>query len=142
MRRRDSYRNHHRRSGAVMVETALVLPALFMFLAGTITVGMGIYYYEQVASLAREGARQASVHGSDYAAENNTTAWGTTEITNAVTALATGLNPADITVTASPSTVGDPGTTIDVTVSYSWTPLMYISGPITLSSTSELVVTY
>jgi Flp pilus assembly protein TadG len=125
-----------------MVETALVLPALFMFVLGTITIGMGIFYYEQVAALAREGARYASVHGSTYAGETGgSAATADTIMTNAVLPLATGLTSANITVTASPTTVGAPGSTIQVTVSYSWTPLMYISGPISLASTSEMVVT-
>ena len=40
-----------------------MLPVLFMFLIGTITIGMGIFYYQLVAGMAREGARYASVHG-------------------------------------------------------------------------------
>ncbi len=35
---------------------------------------MGIYRYQQVASLAREGARYASVHGSQYAADTGNAA--------------------------------------------------------------------
>jgi Flp pilus assembly protein TadG len=131
-----------------MVETALVLPALFMFLLGTITIGIGIYYYEQVAALAREGARYASVHGSIYAFETGHSAatWDTIK-SNAVLPLATGLASANIGGSASwPDNINSdpksPWNRVRVTVTYSWTPLMYISGPITLSSTSEMFVTY
>ena len=137
-------RNRRRlgRSGVVMAEAAIVLPTLFVFLIGTITIGRGIFLYQQVAELAREGNRQAIVHGSTYASDNNTTAWGSTQITNAITPLAVGLNTADITVTANPTTVGAQGTKMQVTVSYSWTPEKYIVGPITLSSKSEMLVAY
>jgi Flp pilus assembly protein TadG len=128
-----------------MVETALVLPALFMFVLGTITIGMGIYYYEQVAALAREGARYASVRGSTYAGETGYPAATSDTIRSYVVSMATGLNTASDVLTVTPSWPdaggNAPGNRVNVTVSYNWTPLMYITGPITLSSTSEMVVT-
>ncbi len=134
----------HRRlsHGAVMLETAIVLPILLLFLIGTITIGMGIFCSEQVAAVAREGARYAKVHGGQYATETGNSAATSSTIKTAVEGLAVGLVPANLTLTANPSPVGAQGTTVSVTVSYSWTPLMYIAGPITLSSTSVMVVAY
>src|SRR5437763_529552 len=57
---------HRGYRGAVMVEAAIVLPTLFIILIGMITIGMGIFRYQQVAALAREGARYAAVHGAQY----------------------------------------------------------------------------
>src|ERR1041384_7473107 len=57
------------RSGATLVESAIVLGLLFFFLIGLIISGIGIHRYQEVASLAREGARWASVRGGQYAAE-------------------------------------------------------------------------
>ena len=56
------------RRGVQVVETAIVLPVVMMLTLGTCSTAMGVYYYQLVATLAREGARYASVHGSQYAA--------------------------------------------------------------------------
>src|SRR5213083_2437607 len=58
-----------RRRGAVSVEAALVFPIALFLLLGLVVGGMGIFRYQQVAWLAREGARYASVRGSDYKKE-------------------------------------------------------------------------
>ena len=55
-----------RRSATTIVECALVFPALMIFLFGLIIGGLGVFRYQEVASLAREGARYASVRGTDY----------------------------------------------------------------------------
>ena len=52
MRTHDRHHHRHRR-GAVMAEVAILLPALFLFLMGTITIGQGIFFYQQVAELAQ-----------------------------------------------------------------------------------------
>ena len=57
------------RRGATAVEAAFVLPVAFTFIIGMVVMGFLVYYYYQVASLAREGARYASVHGTQYAAD-------------------------------------------------------------------------
>jgi Flp pilus assembly protein TadG len=145
MRIRNGLFHQRPRRGAVMVETAIVLPILFMFLLGTITIGMGIFYYEQVASLAREGARYASVRGSGYGFETGGSAADSGAISTYVSTLATGLDSNSLHVIPTwpdNSSSNAPGNRVRVTVSYQWTPLMYISGPITLSSTSEMVVNY
>src|SRR5215831_6059302 len=56
-----------RRSGALMVEAAIVLSIALLLTLGVIILAMGVYRYQQVASLARQAARYASVHGGQYA---------------------------------------------------------------------------
>jgi Flp pilus assembly protein TadG len=56
-----------RRSGAAMLEGGLVLSGFFLLTAGVMVLAMGVYRYQQVASLAREACRYASVHGGQYA---------------------------------------------------------------------------
>jgi hypothetical protein len=51
-----------RRGGQAIVEFALVLPLLFIFLMGIIDLGRGIYLYNGVSQAAREIARAVSVH--------------------------------------------------------------------------------
>lgn len=54
------------RRGASVVEMAIVAPLVFAMTIGVIMGGLGVFRYNQVASLAREGARWASVRGPEY----------------------------------------------------------------------------
>src|SRR5262245_43075004 len=62
---------HYRRRGTTSIEFAITCPIAFFLIFAIITGGMGVYRYQQVAAAAREGARWASVHGTDYAQELN-----------------------------------------------------------------------
>jgi hypothetical protein len=46
------------------VELALVLPLFLMVLFGIITLGIGVFYQQQLANAAREAARYAVVHSA------------------------------------------------------------------------------
>jgi Flp pilus assembly protein TadG len=151
------------RRGATTVETAIVIPVVLMFTVGMCIMGLGIYRYEQMATLAREGARYASVHGSQYAADTGNAAAASTDVyNNAIKPLASGLNPSKLTyqvqwgtevtgswvwtswdssskapISANPNNNQAPlYNAVQVTVTYQWTPEAYVSGPINLSSTS------
>jgi hypothetical protein len=50
--------------GQALVELALVLPLFAMVVFGIITIGIGIFYQQQITNAAREGARYASVHSA------------------------------------------------------------------------------
>jgi hypothetical protein len=56
----------HSRPGAVLVECAFIYPVAFLLILGLIVGGMGVYRYQEVSHLAREGARWASAHGAQY----------------------------------------------------------------------------
>jgi hypothetical protein len=47
-----------------MVELALVLPLLIMLLVGIISLGVGVFYQQQLTNAAREAARYASIHSA------------------------------------------------------------------------------
>ena len=64
-------RNRPHRRGAAMLEAAVVYPVTMLLLIGTVVLGIAVFRYEQVQSLAREGARYASVHGPTYASQQN-----------------------------------------------------------------------
>jgi Flp pilus assembly protein TadG len=146
----------HRRRGTTMVETAVVLPFVFAFLIGTVTIGMGVFRYQQVAAMAREGARYAAVHGAQYAADTGKAAATYTDIyNNAILPYAEGLDPSNIvfnsgsvtwnlsnTPTSATSAGATQMNTVGVTVTYNWTPERYIVGPISLSSTSVMPMAY
>ena len=55
------------RAGTTVVESAIVYPATFLLLLGLVIGGLGIFRYQEMSSLARRGARYASVHGTVFA---------------------------------------------------------------------------
>lgn len=50
------------RRGQSLVEFALVAPIFFLVLGGIMTLGIGVFYQQQVANAAREAARYAAIH--------------------------------------------------------------------------------
>jgi Flp pilus assembly protein TadG len=62
----SSHAIRRRRRGSHILECALVCPLLILMSIGTLVVGMGVFRYQQTASLAREGSRWASVRGWQY----------------------------------------------------------------------------
>src|SRR6185369_4089931 len=59
----------NRRRGASLVEIAVILPLMLVLMLAAIDTAAGVYRYQQVATLAREGARYASVHAGMYSVE-------------------------------------------------------------------------
>ncbi len=128
--------NPPRRGVAQVLETAIVLNVVFMLTLGTCSTAMGVYYYHLVASLAREGARYAS-------AQANSAATPADIYNNAILPMAVGLNltPSDVTVAW--NTTNSPyNNSVSVTVTYQWTPDLYITGPLNLTSTSVMPMSY
>lgn len=85
--------------GQTLVEFALVIPIMLLFLLGIVDLGRGIYIYSVVSNVAREGARYAIVHGSLAPADGETAsgpgtsdASGATYVVPAASALAFGLD--------------------------------------------------
>jgi Flp pilus assembly protein TadG len=127
------------RRGIAAVECALVYPAAILLLMGTILVGLGIFRYQQLQSLAREGARYASVHGPTYASESGQPVASTSTVLSQVEGMAVGLNGLDCTaVTYSATSMP---CTVSVTLTYTWTPGSPFS-PMTWTATSTMPVTY
>jgi len=146
---------HDQRRGAALVEAALVYPVLWLLIIGVIVGGLGVVRHNQVALLAREGSRYASVRGAGYAkplSEGGTgsTAATTTTIQDYVRGKAAGLDTTQVTVTTTwntsnalthtsgSSTIQN---TVSVTVSYPWIPEAYFGG-VTLTSTSVTTMSY
>lgn len=151
-----------RRRGAVAVESAIIYMVLFILLFGIIAGGLGVFRYQQVANLAREASRYASVHGTDWEADQGASPCQSADIiANAVTPLAGGL-PVTVNVywisgttdtaydwdtkTHRPTGTGPYGDTVSnrvrVTVSYQWFPEILVTGPVNLTSTSEVAISY
>jgi TadE-like protein len=158
-----------RRRGASAVELAFICPVvLFLFFALGFGA-MGVFRYQEVAHLARKGARYASTHGGFYHSEGIDTRTGVPSISTSdqmrtyLLPYCTLLDPNSLTVNLSytagltpvnypyysdpdPNLV-PPGSRIirnnvRVTVSYRWMPELYLVGPFTLTSTSEMPMSY
>ena len=145
-----------RRSGATVVECAFVYPVLFLLILGLLVGAGGIFRYSQLASLAREGARYASVHGTQYAQEMNVTAPTPDQIfNNVIVPMAVAFDTTQMGYSITYNTSNSPyytildsnnnvvpvQNTVTVTLTYYWLPEMFLGG-VTLSSTSVMPMSY
>lgn len=55
-----------RRAGLTVLESAVVYPLVILLFFGLIVGSMGVFRFEETATLARAGARYASTHGYQY----------------------------------------------------------------------------
>jgi hypothetical protein len=51
-----------RTRGQALVEFALIAPLLFLTIGGIISLGIGVFYQQQLTNAAREAARYAAIH--------------------------------------------------------------------------------
>jgi Flp pilus assembly protein TadG len=143
-----------RRAGATLIESALVLSITLLLLIGLIVVGLGIFRYQQVAAVAREAARHASVRSGQYAKETGqASATSQTIYDQAILPKAVGLAPASLSHSVAWDNASKMPVYFDytntvwknnvvrVTVTYQWVPEAFFGG-ITLTSTSEMPVVY
>jgi len=154
------------RRGSVLVEAAVVYPVLFLLVLAIILLGIVVFRYQQVAHVAREASRWASVHGGRYAKENNKTAATEQDIyDNAIHPYATGMRASGLTytvtwnkdaggnwdknptqtVTTVNAATGQTeekfvSNTVSVTVTYQWNTGLF--GTIPVSSTSVNIISY
>jgi Flp pilus assembly protein TadG len=148
-------RTRKNRRGATLVEVAIIIPIMVVFIALAIDVVTGVFRYHQVATLSRAGARYAAVHAGQYAAEQSSTVVTQSQLTqNVLLPQSVGLSANLLTCTLSwidsssyPWTdSSDTGTRtqnrVRVVVSYQWQPMFLFGSPLTLTSTSEMTIAY
>jgi hypothetical protein len=138
-----------------MLEVALVGSLTFVIILGLLIGGLGVFRYQQVAHLARDASRWASVHGTHYAKDTKNPAATPTDVYNQVIVpKATGLDLTYLTYSVTWNTSNSPyqtatvngqqvkvANTVTVTISYQWVPEAFVGG-ISLSSTSVSVMSY
>src|SRR5436190_4542394 len=93
------------RRAAVAVESAIVLPIALTVLYAITAGALSMFVYQQVASLAREGSRYASVHGYNHCQDAATSATTAADVyNNAISPRLVDMDPDQITysVTWSP----------------------------------------
>jgi Flp pilus assembly protein TadG len=153
------------RRGALAAEAAVVYPVMIFLLLLLVVGGLGVFRYQQVAGLAREAARWASVRGGDYQKDTGQTSPTQDQIRQqAVLPLAAGMDPQNLSVqvqwvngvtgqavdwdasSKAPTTQtagGDAVTnTVRVTVTYQWSPTVALIGPLNLKSVSEMPISF
>lgn len=141
------------RRGASSVEFGILGPAAVMLLLCPVIGGLGVFRYQQVASLARESSRWASVRGTGYQQDTGHTAATALDVCNHVIAAeAVGLDLTQLSYSVTWNTDNRPYHTaivngnvvaitnrVSVTVTYQWVPEAFLGG-LTLTSTSESAV--
>jgi hypothetical protein len=143
------------RPAATLVECAIIYPVTFLILIGLLVGAMGMFRYQEMASLSREAARYASVHGTEYARDTGTTAPTPEQIYQEVVvkrAVGLDLERLSYSITYdrsnSPTSVkvenGDVYPYVNrvkVTLTYQWIPEAFLGG-ITLTSTAEIPMSH
>jgi len=142
------------RSGATSVEAAIILPMTFFLILALYVGANGVFRYQEVSTLAREGARYGSTHGHQYRKDSGeplgTSAdWSQDIYNNGIAPRIMNLDTSQLSYqVAWPDVVNQPGkpdnwpgSKVQVTVTYQWFPEMYLIGPITLTSTSSMPIT-
>ncbi len=137
-------RNRSHRRGAAALEAAVVYPVTMLLLIGTVVLGIAVFRYEQLQSLAREGARYASVHGPTYASQQDSSYATNGTVLSYIEPMAHGLSGLTCSVTWNPNppTTSAPST-VTVQLSYSWVPEAYFNKQaVAMTASSTMPVTY
>ena len=145
----------HDDSGESLVSFAFSIVVLFGLIFGLVQICFAYYSYELISELAREGTRYAVVRGSTC---ETSTGSSCTVTASAVNSYVAGIGLPSIgggTLTAATTYTGTgtscaggagseaPGCYVQVTVSYSFpykVPLILSSKPLTMSSTSKMLI--
>ena len=134
--------HHCRRRGAIILESAIIYPLTFLLILGLVIGAMGVFRYQEVASLAREATRYASVHGTKYQQVTGKPAATATDIhDNVIVPRAVALDPSKLTYTVTWSPDNKPGSTVSVTINYNWVPEAFLP-VLNLSSTATETMAY
>jgi hypothetical protein len=126
------------RRGVTTAECGVIYAITLMLIMGTIIEALGVFRYQQLATLAREGARWAAVHGPTYQQEKSMPAPTSTDVlNNVITPMMVGLDPTQLSCALATTS-----NTVTVTLTYTWTPEGLVNTPVTLTSTSVMPITY
>ncbi len=138
LRRKRAYRCRQRR-GATTVELAIVLPTTILLLIGLCVTELGAFRYQQVAALAHESVRWASVHGKEYAKQTGGTIATREDIfKNVIKPRAIGIDPNKIDCDVQWDVEKN---FVTVKIQYTWTPEAFFA-PQKLSCTAIAIATF
>jgi hypothetical protein len=142
------------RSAATVVECAIVLPLTFGLILTLMVGATGVFRYQEVATLAREGARYGSTHGHQYRKDaglpiGTSPDWTADIYQKAVQPNLVALDESRLTCQVNwPDVINQPGkpdnwpgSKVDVTITYQWIPEWGPFPSVNLTSTSSMPIT-
>jgi Flp pilus assembly protein TadG len=130
------------RRGAVVLESAIIYPVTFLLIFGLIIGGLGVFRYQEVASLAREGSRYASVRGAMYErVTGKPPATAADVYNNVILPKAVALDPKQLSYSVTWNPDNERGSSVTVKVTYHWVPEAFLPS-MNLSSSSTAVMSY
>lgn len=142
MIRRHQGRPQTSRRGATVLECAIIFPVFFLLLIGLMVGGLGVFRYQELASLTREAARYASVRGQSYELHGNQKAITAKDVYDKVIVpSAVGLDMSKLKYSVTWNPDNRQGSQVTVTLTYKWIPEAFLGG-ITLSSSATMTVSY
>jgi Flp pilus assembly protein TadG len=144
------------RRGAALAETAVVLGTFLMLILGLLDMGVCALRYNAVSNAARQGARQASVHGSLALSSWQGGPWGPAAINASGNAsgvpLVAAVQPYLFTCDLDQTTVqanwldgsNEPGKRVRVTVTTVYSPMLtfFLNNSVALTATSTLTIAH
>ena len=125
------------RRGQTLTEFALVLTAFLLITFGIIQVSRAIYSYTFVSNAARDATRYASVNGSK---SQNPVKSG--DVQTFVKNESPGLDSSQLTVNTTWTPDNNPGSTVNVVVTYNFALFVPFFGQVTIpvGATSQMVI--
>ena len=138
MRRVTRGRSRSRERGSTMVESAISMVLFFTLLFGIVGWSLVIWAYVYTGHAAREASRWASMRGSKSGV--TTVQQDVIDFVKGTGSQTLGLNPANITVTATWSPDEQPGSTVQVKVAYAVPQVVPFIPAINVSSTSMMTI--
>jgi Flp pilus assembly protein TadG len=128
----------NRRRGSTMLEGALVMTTFVILLVGAMDFGRLGFAYSSVTYAAHQAARFAATNGSSSGHAASVATIQSNADNNLI-----GLNAANLTVSVTWTPNNNPGSQVQVVVSYGFRPLVVpiSSGNITLKSTAVDIIT-
>jgi Flp pilus assembly protein TadG len=146
--------DHYRRSGATLVEGALVISTALLLVIAMLDLGMGVMRHNTLSHATRYLARQAIVHGSLSSSPWGPSTYGPVAandsgaIATAVQAQLLGFDPAEVTVTVTwPDGYNDADQNfrVQVTLTSTYQPILtslFGSSGITLQARSTMIIAH
>ena len=150
-------RRSRRRPGAVSIEAVVIFLVFMTLCLGMLDLGIGVFQYHVVSEAARQGARQAIVHGQMAPADWNGGPWGPSTIDKKANAtgipLVTAIQPYLVGIDLSQATIKaqwlDGGNAADqrvsVTVTTTYQPsitFIFANTTYSLSATSIMPIAH
>ncbi len=120
-------------AGSSAAEFAIIVPILLALTMGAIDGGRAMLTFNSIEKLAKDGARFASIRGSEYSSPATQV-----DVANHIKGRATGLDDAKIAVNVTWTPDNDPGSVVAVRITYAFDTLFLPFGTLNFDRSSTL----